>query len=129
MRIILFHRPKTNGNVFHWWATTDGLRECCEQVEFPPIAQMNKMSDGSKSSEAMVRRANVAFVAKVVQALSKSASTVWIRAQSTTTPLEPPHCTLPSPRHEPSCLRPSIPPACSVRGQLDKGGDGQGRAA
>jgi len=53
-----------------------GLRRM--EVEFPPIAQVNKLSDGSKSSEALVRRANVGFLAKVVEAMSRSASTVWV---------------------------------------------------
>jgi len=40
------------------------------EVEFPAIASVNKQSDGSASSQAMVRKANVVFVAKVAAALS-----------------------------------------------------------
>jgi hypothetical protein len=46
-----------------------GLRAL--EVEFPAIAQTNKLSDGSASSQALVRRAHAGFNAKVAAALSR----------------------------------------------------------
>ena len=48
-----------------------GLRRM--EVEFPPIPQVNRLSDGSASSQAMVRRANVAYAAKAAARLAPPA--------------------------------------------------------
>jgi hypothetical protein len=66
------------------------------EVEFPPIAQTNKISDGSASSQATVRRANVAFNAKVAAALSKSAARVLVLCEDAATLQEMLRAVLPS---------------------------------
>jgi hypothetical protein len=43
------------------------------EVEFPPITQVNRLSDGSASSQALVRRANVAYAAKAAARLEPPA--------------------------------------------------------
>jgi len=48
------------------------------QVEFPAIAQTNKISDGSASSQAIVRRANVEFNTKVCSALASRGQRVVV---------------------------------------------------
>ena len=66
------------------------------EVEFPPIAQTNKISDGSASSQATVRRANVAFNAKVCAALSPSASRVLVLCEDSSTLQEMSRAALPA---------------------------------
>ena len=48
------------------------------EIEFPPIAQTNKISDGSASSQRLVRQANAAFNTKVASAFSGESKRVVV---------------------------------------------------
>uniref|UniRef100_A0A7S1GVZ0 DUF1995 domain-containing protein n=2 Tax=Hemiselmis andersenii TaxID=464988 RepID=A0A7S1GVZ0_HEMAN len=80
------------------------------EVEFPPIPSLNKLSDGSASSQRMVRNANVDFVLKVAEALSGSGWGVWILCGDSSTREEVVKRSLP-PNTQVALLRDGPPPS------------------
>uniref|UniRef100_A0A7S2XUE4 DUF1995 domain-containing protein n=1 Tax=Fibrocapsa japonica TaxID=94617 RepID=A0A7S2XUE4_9STRA len=48
------------------------------EVEFPPLAALNKLGDGSAKSAKMIKEANAEFAKKLVTSLTSSRSKVWV---------------------------------------------------